>query len=143
MNLKLSEATAVVACAIAQADALDIHVSVAVCGLDGRLVAFSKMDGAGCMTARHAIGKAVASSISGQNSEVMPEAGNTFECATVEAEGMAAFHEPGGLALRRDGALIGAVGVYGGTETEQDLACAAAGVVALQPMPARLFAHSA
>ena len=95
------------------------------------------------MTARHAIDKAVASSILGQNSEVMPEAGNASGRGTVVGEGMAAFHDLGGLALRRDGVLIGAVGVYGAAEPEQDLACAAAGVAALQPMRSRLLAHSA
>lgn len=133
METTLSEAQAIIAAAIAQVDALGIKVSVAVCGLNGRLIAFSKMDGAGCMSARPAIGKAIASSISGRNSEVLPGGANTFGSATVVAEGMAAFHEPGGLALMRDGTLIGAVGVYGNSTPDLDVACATAGVSALLP----------
>jgi uncharacterized protein GlcG (DUF336 family) len=123
MELTLLEADAIIASAIGRANALNLHISVAVCGLNGRLVAFSKMNGAGCMSARPAIGKAVASSISGQNSEVLPGADNTPGSATVEAEGMAAFHAPGGLALMRDGTLIGAIGVFGDATPDQDVAC--------------------
>ena len=71
-DLTLEEATAVVGHTVAEARRLGVTVSVAVCGSQGRLVAFSKMDGAGCMTARGAIGKAVASAVSGEQSEVMP-----------------------------------------------------------------------
>lgn len=83
------------------------------------------------MSARAAIGKAVASSISGRNSEVLPGAADNSRSATVVAEGMAAFHEPGGLALLRGGTLIGAIVVYGDAALDQDVSCAAAGVSAL------------
>ena len=132
----LAEATAVVGHAIAEARRLGIAVSVAVCGREGRLVAFSKMDGAGCMTARRAIGKAVASAISGEPSEVMHPAGDVLFGSIVEGEGTAAFHARGGIALRRDGEQIGAVGVFGDASNDrQDLACATAGSDALRPPP--------
>lgn len=126
-DLTLAEATAIVGHAIEEARRLGVDVSVAVCGLQGRLMAFSKMDGAGCMTARGAIGKAVASAISGEASEVMPPPGDDLYGSVVEGEGTAAFHERGGLPLRRDGVLIGAIGVYGDASREQDLTCATAG----------------
>ncbi|MBO1021916.1 heme-binding protein [Methylobacterium sp. SD274] len=129
-DLTLAEATAVVGHAIEEARRLGVVVSVAVCGPQGRLVAFSKMDGAGCMTARGAIGKAVASAISGELSEIMPPPGDDLYCSVVEGEGTAAFHERGGIPLRRDGILIGAIGVYGEASPEQDLACATAGATA-------------
>ncbi|MCJ2136938.1 heme-binding protein [Methylobacterium sp. J-026] len=130
--LTLAEASAVVAQAIAEARRLGLAVSVAVCGGQGRLVAFAKMDGAGCMTARGAIGKAVASALSGEPSEVLRAPGEPVWSSFVEAEGTAAFHERGGVPLRRDGALIGAVGVFGEASRDQDLACATAGSGALR-----------
>lgn len=123
----LEEATAIVGRAVAEAHRLGIAVSVAVCGGQGRLIAFSKMDGAGCMSARHAIGKAVASAISGEPSEFMPPAGDDLYCSVVEGEGTAAFHERGGIPLRRAGALRGAIGVYGEATGDQELACATVG----------------
>jgi uncharacterized protein GlcG (DUF336 family) len=102
-------------------------MSVAVCGNQGRFVAFSKMDGAGCLTARAAIGKAVASAVSGKPSEIMPQPEGDLYCSVVEGEGTAAFHERGGIPLRRDGTLIGVIGVYGEASRDQDLACATAG----------------
>ena len=142
MELTLSEANGITASAIAQAKAIGVKVAVAVCGRDGRLVAFSKMDGAGHMTFRRAIGKAIASSSSGQSSEVDPGEAATPGSQTVGGEGMAAFHAPGGLALIRDGALIGAIGVHGDATPDQDVACATAGVVELRRLPAALKAHS-
>lgn len=126
-GLTLAEATAVVGLAVVEARRLGINVSVAVCGAQGRLVAFSKMDGAGCMTARGAIGKAVASAVSGEASEVMPPPGDDLYGSVVEGEGTAAFHQRGGIPLRRNGMLVGAIGVYGNASRDQDLACANAG----------------
>jgi len=128
----LGEATGVVGQALSEAPKLGVTVSVAVCGEQGRLVAFSKMDGAGCMTARGAIGKAVASAVSGEPSEVMPPPGDGVWTSFVEAEGTAALHNLGGLPLWRDGAQIGGVGVFGDASPERDLACATAGGFALR-----------
>lgn len=130
VDLTLAEASAIVGHAVTEARRLGIAVSVAVCGVQGRLVAFSKMDDAGCMTARGAIGKAVASAVSGEASEVMPPPGDDLYGSVVEGEGTAAFHERGGLPLRRNGVLIGAIGVYGDASREQDLTCATAGSAA-------------
>jgi uncharacterized protein GlcG (DUF336 family) len=142
-DLTLAEASAVVGYAIDEAQRLGIAVSVAVCGPQGRLVAFSKMDGAGCMTARGAIGKAVASAVSGNRSEFMPPPGDELYCSVVEGEGTAALHERGGIPLRRAGTLIGAVGVFGDASRDQDLACALAagglaGFATVDPLPPRL-----
>lgn len=144
-DLTLAEATAVVGRAVEEALRLGIAVSVAVCGPQGRLVAFSKMDGAGCMTARGAIGKAVASAISGKPSEFMPPPGDELYSSVVEGEGTAAFHECGGIPLRRAGSLIGAIGVVGDASPEQDLACALAagrltGLATVDPLPPCLVA---
>ena len=92
------------------------------------------MDGAGCMTNRRATGKAVASAISGEPSEVMHPAGDVLFGSIVEGEGTAAFHARGSIALRRDGVQIGAVEVFGNASNErQDLTCATAGSDALPP----------
>ncbi|MCJ2045290.1 heme-binding protein [Methylobacterium sp. J-078] len=131
-DLTLAEATAVISHAIEEARRLGVVVSVAVCGPQGRLVAFSKMDGAGCMTARGAIGKAVASAVSGEPSEFMSPPGDDLYSSVVEGEGTAALHERGGIPLRWNGTLIGAVGVFGDASHEQDLACATAGMEALR-----------
>ena len=141
-DLTLEEATAVVGLAVAEARRAGITVSVAVCGAQGRLVAFSKMDGAGCMTARGAIGKAVASAVTGEPSEIMPPPGDELYGSTVEGEGTAAFHERGGIPLRRSGVLIGAVGVFGQASLEQNLACATAGAAALRRLSGTMLAHA-
>lgn len=142
-DLTLEEATAAVGYAIEEARRVGASVSVAVCGAQGRLVAFSKMDGAGCMTARGAIGKAVASAVSGEPSEIMPPPGDDLYGSVVEGEGTAAFHARGGLPLRRDGVLVGAIGVFGSASCNQDLSCATvacdqAGLTNIAPVARRL-----
>jgi uncharacterized protein GlcG (DUF336 family) len=129
-DLTLAEANAVVGSAIEEACRLGVAVSVAVCGSQGRLVAFSKMDGAGCMTARGAIGKAVASAVSGQPSEIMPPPEEELHRSVVEGKGTAALHACGGIPLRRAGTLNGGIGVFGNASPEQDVACATAGAAA-------------
>ncbi|MCJ2013585.1 GlcG/HbpS family heme-binding protein [Methylobacterium sp. J-076] len=129
-GLTLEEATRVVGRAVAEARRLGVTVSVAVCGAQGRLVAFAKMDGAGGMSARGAIGKAVASAASGEPSEVIPPPGDTLSCSIVEGEGTAAFHGRGGIPLMRSGAVMGAVGVFGAASCDQEFSCATAGAAA-------------
>lgn len=60
----------------------------------------------------------------------MPPPGDDLYGSVVEGEGTAALHECGGLPLRRNGVLIGAVGVFGVSSREQDLTCAKAGAAA-------------
>lgn len=146
-DLTLAEATAVIGHAIQEARRLGGVVSVAVCGPQGRLIASSKMAGAGAMTARGAIGKAVASAISGEPSEFMPPPGDDLSCSVVEGEGTAALHERGGIPLRRAGTRIGAVGVFGNASREQDFLCATAagrraGLPTVDPLLLRLSAST-
>ena len=57
----------------------------------------------------------------------MPPPGDDLHCSVIVGEGTVAFHERGGIALKRSGTLIGAIGVCGEASKEQELACATVG----------------
>ena len=61
MVLKLEEAQRIMAAAMTKAEEFDVKISVAICDAGGRIVAFSRMDGAGFGGFYGAAGKAIAS----------------------------------------------------------------------------------
>ena len=118
--------------AIAKAEALDIQVCVAVVDSSGRLAAFARMPGAFLISNDLAIKKAGSVAAVGIPAEIVDQA-LAGEAPRVR-EGVLGLPDftliRGGLPLRDGNALIGAVGVSGGSEA-QDIVCAEAGVAAL------------
>lgn len=128
MALTRAEANRIINGAIAKAEELGIRISVAVVDTGGRLLAFSRMDGAIWAGVYGSQGKAVASSAFGRPSAGLDPARPVIH-GIVEADGHMIIGQ-GGLPIIRDGELIGAVGAGGGTG-EQDEECSAAGIARL------------
>ena len=146
MALTLDEANRIAAGAIAHAASIDILVCVAVCDAGGRLVSFQRMDGAIWAAVYGCQGKAVASAAFGRPSGDLTERADhpTFR-GIVAAEGGHMILGRGGVPIMRDGEVIGACGVGGGTGEEDggvrarrrlahlDVSWRRAGVALLQP----------
>ena len=117
--------------AIAHAEALGIRINVAVTDASGTLAAFLRMPNAFLHSIDIAIDKAYTAASFGFPTSQWPEI-----LAGDEALRIGIVHRPrlvvfgGGLPVKEDGALIGGIGVSGGS-AEQDEACARAGLEAL------------
>jgi uncharacterized protein GlcG (DUF336 family) len=132
MTLTLAEAKQIADAVVSHAHDHSAKVSTCVCDENGRFIALNRMDGAVATTNRQAIGKALASASTGRPSDYMPnpdEVSGGF--ATVTGEGMPLNRRQGGLPIYRDGELIGACGVSGAGTNTLDLACAQAGIGAV------------
>jgi glc operon protein GlcG len=131
MALTLEEANRVAEGALAKAKELKIRISVAVCDGGGRLVAFQRMDNAIWASAYGSQGKAVASAAFGRASGLLAErADQPTPRGIVAAEGGHMILGQGAVPILRDGVVLGACGVGGGT-AQEDEDCAKAGVARL------------
>ena len=128
MALTLAEANRILEGAVAKAEELGIKVNVAVCDDGGRLKAFARMDGVGWAGMYGSQGKAVASAATGRASGDLQERADTpIYRGIVAAEGGHMILSKGAVPIIRDGQIIGACGVGGGTSDEDEV-CASAGV---------------
>jgi len=125
--IDLAVAARLLAAAHQRAAVLGARVSAAVVDQGGHLIAFGRMDGAEIAGPVLAVDKAFTA---------VSQSTSTVELATLAAPGGPLFglHAngggryvifPGGIPLRRDGVIVGGVGVSGGT-IEEDEACARA-----------------
>ena len=131
MALTLVEANQVVQGAIDKAREMNIRISVAVCDTGGRLVAFNRMDNAIWASVYGCQGKAIASVAFGRASgELAERAGSPIIQGIAAAEGGHMIPSQGAVPIVRDGVVVGACGVGGGT-AQQDEDCARAGVAKL------------
>ena len=128
MALTLEEANRIAQGAIRKAQALNIKINVSVCDVGGRLMAFQRMDGAMWAGVFGSQGKAIASASFGRPSGEMAERAEhpTFR-GIVAHSGGAMIMGQGAVPIIRDGDVLGACGVGGGTGQE-DEDCARAGV---------------
>jgi uncharacterized protein GlcG (DUF336 family) len=132
MTLTLKDARQAINGAIARAGELEIKITVTVCDDRGRLVALNRMDGALETSDRDSIGKAIAAAATGRpSSEAITAVDFSLRAGTVIGEGAPVIHRRGGMPIHRHGVSIGACGVSGATDSEQDENCAHAGVAAL------------
>jgi glc operon protein GlcG len=130
-SITLNQANRVLRATLKKAEELNIKVSAAVMDVGGRLVAFQRMDGAIWASVYGSQGKAVASAAFGRPSGVMQErATQPTPAGIAAAEGGHMIMGQGAVPLFRNGALLGAVGVGGGT-SQEDEDCAKAGAEAL------------
>ena len=128
MSLTLDEANRILRGALAKAQELNIRISAAVCDAGGRPIALQRMDGAIWASAYGSQGKAVASAAFGRPSGVMQERATQPTPAGINAaSGGEMIMGQGAVPLFRNGVLVGACGVGGGT-SQQDEDCARAGV---------------
>jgi uncharacterized protein GlcG (DUF336 family) len=127
MLLTLEEANRIAEGALAKAREFDIKVSVAVCDNGGRLIVLQRMDKSIWASVYGCQGKAIASAAFGRPSGDLTERAEhpTFR-GIVAAEGEHMILGRGAVPILRDGIIVGACGVGGGTG-EEDEDCARAG----------------
>jgi len=132
MSITLNQANRVLRATLAKASELNIKVTAAVVDDGGRLVALQRMDGAIWAGVYGSQGKAVASAAFGRNSgEMAARADQPTPRGIALAEGGHMIMGQGAVPLYRNGVLIGACGVGGGT-SQEDEDCAAAGAATLK-----------
>jgi glc operon protein GlcG len=128
MTLTLADANRVIAGAIEKANQINVKMNIAVCDAGGRLLAFQRMDGAMWAGSFGSQGKAMASAAFGRPSgDLTPRADHPTLRGIAAAEGNHMFYGQGAVPIFRQGVLIGACGVGGGT-AQEDEDCARAGV---------------
>ena len=125
--ITLEEANRVIEGAIEKANEQGTKMSIAVVDAGGRLVAFARMDDAIWAGVYGSHGKAIASAAFKRPSGVFQAmADRPIFQGIKAAEGDHMILDLGAVPIEKDGEVIGAVGVGGGTG-EQDEECAAEG----------------
>ena len=133
MPVTLQEALNAVAAAHEKAAELGVRVSVAVLDEGGLPVAFGRMDGAMALSAQIAEGKAIGAALLARDGDAilaMAEQRAVFFQAVAQLSRVPIIPGLGSLAIKRDGAGVGAIGVSG-AKPEEDLECAQAGLAAI------------
>lgn len=129
--VKLDDAKRVIAAAEKKAAQIGQPMNIAVVDGGGRLVAHVRMDGAWMGSIDISINKAFTSrafDISTKDLAAHSQSGGQFFGIHVSNDGRVMIFA-GGIPLKRDGVVVGAVGVSGGSG-EQDHAVAEAGAAA-------------
>jgi len=130
MPLTLEEAQQVIARAQAMATDSEIRVTVAVVDEGGHLVALARMDGAPPLSPQVAEAKAVGAAMLYRDGAGLADLARDrpgFFSVADRLVRVPIVPGLGSLLIRRDGKVLGAVGVSGG-KPEQDLECAEAGL---------------
>lgn len=129
MPLTLEQAKKIIAACEQKAREVGIPMGIAVVDASGRLIAAVRMDGASWITPEVARAKACAAAAFGQSTRTMrsiaQELPDFLSALTAITNGQFAA-AGGGVPLKENGQIIGAVGVAGGPP-EIDDACAQAG----------------
>src|ERR1700682_143673 len=134
-TVSLEGAQKVLAAALALAEQRKVRVSGAVAGRAGDLKAFARMDGASMLSGETARRKVYTVAMTGMSTQEfgsilkseMREEPELFH-GMIGIEGLIAI--AGGVPIRLDGKLIGAVAVWGGTSAQdQEIAEAAAAAI--------------
>ncbi len=130
MPVTFVEAQKLIAGAHAKAGQLDIRVTVAVVDEGGLLIALGRMDGAGALTPQIAEAKAVGAAMLQRDgaglADLAKERPGFFSVADRLVR-VPIVPGLGSVLIRRDGKVLGAVGVSGG-RPEQDVECAEVGL---------------
>jgi glc operon protein GlcG len=133
MPLTLEESQIVIDAAHEHAREAGLSVTVAVVDEGGLLKALGRMDGAPPLSAQIAEAKAVGAAVwhrdGDQLAQVQDTRGAFFESVS-RLTRLPLIPADGSVAIRRGGAVLGAVGVSG-AKPEEDRECAEAGIAAL------------
>jgi glc operon protein GlcG len=130
MPLTLHDATQVIGRAQAKAADIGIRVTVAVVDEGGLLIALARMDGAPPLTPQIAEAKAVGAAMLHRDGASLADLAKDRPGFFSVADRLVRVPMVPGLGsvlIKRDGKVLGAVGVSGG-RPEQDLECAEAGI---------------
>ena len=132
MPLNLHEANELINRAHAKAAELGIRITVAVVDEGGLLVALARMDGAAPLTPQIAEAKAVGAAMLHRDGASLGDLAKDrpgFFSVADRLVRVPIVPGLGSVLIKRDGKVLGAVGVSGG-RPEQDLECAEAGISA-------------
>lgn len=130
MPLTIAEAQRAIAGAHAKAASLDIRVSVAVVDEGGLLIALGRMDGALPLSPQIAEAKAVGAVMLHRDGASLADLARDrpgFFSVADRLTRLPIVPGLGSVLVRREGVVLGALGVSGG-RPEQDLECAEAGL---------------
>jgi glc operon protein GlcG len=131
MAITLSEAQTMLNAALASASAFGVNGSICVVDTQGIPLALARMDGARFFTADVARGKAMVSAFFGQPSAALEErASAPFFSSFNQMHGGRLFFVQGAVPITKNGELVGAIGVSGGS-AQQDEDIGKAGLEAL------------
>jgi glc operon protein GlcG len=118
--ISLDRAQAVINAAVAEAKARDWKMNVAVVDSGGNLVAFQRMDGAMLASIQIAEHKARAAATFRRPTKVFEDGINLMHLNYLLAfDGIIASR--GGIPLIEQGAIIGAIGCSGGTDSQDEI----------------------
>jgi glc operon protein GlcG len=134
MPLSLDDAQRLIAAGIDRAQELGIRVTLAVVDEGGLLQALGRMDGAFPLSAQIAEAKAAGAALWHRDGAALVESQRDHTAFFEQANRLTRLPimpAKGSVLIRRDGAVLGAVGVSGASG-EVDLECAAAGLGALE-----------
>ena len=129
MSIKLNEAKAIIAAAQRKAIEVGKPVTIVIVDSGGFSIASERMDGARPLTPSIAIAKAYTAAIMQRPTRMLK--GWCDSQPTFFAQVSRMGHQPivatdGGLTIKREGQILGGVGVAGGTgEDDQEIALAA------------------
>ena len=130
-SISLNQANRVLRATLKKAEELNIKVCAAVVDDGGRLVAFQRMDNAIWAGVYGSQGKAIAWAAFGRTSgEMQARADQPTPRGIAQRSGGEMIMGQGAVPIIRDGIVIGACGVGGGT-SQEDEDCAKAGVAKL------------
>ncbi len=131
--LTLDQASTIVDAALAKGRERGYQpLTVAVLDAGGHLVAFKRADDSGILRPQIAVGKAWGALGMGLSSRVLAERAQAmpaFFTALASASGGRMVPVPGGVLVRSEGRIVGAVGISGDV-SDADEECAVAGVEA-------------
>ena len=118
----------------AKAEAMGKPVSIAIVDIAGAMVLFERFGNIASFTAGVAEGKATGSAYTGRDSgmleQMMQTGGAVFEAIADALEGRRFVARQGAVPIVKDGVVVGAIGVSGGTSQEdEDIARAGAAAV--------------
>jgi glc operon protein GlcG len=130
--ISLERARAVIDAAVTESKKRDWKMNVAVVDPGGHLVAFQRMDGAMLAAIQIAEHKARAAATFRRETKVFEDAVNLMHLNYVLAfDGVIASR--GGIPLIENGVIIGAIGVSGGTDSQDGIVSRAGAAVINEP----------
>lgn len=128
-ELELADVKAIAAAAEAEALKNNWAVSIAIVDDGGHLLWLQRLDGAAAISAQIAPAKANTSALGRRDSKVYEDIINGGRTAFLSAPALQGLLE-GGVAIVKDGQVIGAVGVSG-VKSQEDAQIARAGIAAI------------
>lgn len=138
VSLELTDAKSLIAAAETEANRLSSPSNIAIVDVTGYLIAHVRMDGAQLGSVHHSIDKAFTSCVLRSDTGVLTDqaqpGGSLYGLAGSIDGRVITF--AGGVPVKSDGCVIGAIGVSGGTaEQDHQIALAAVGAFEKNALP--------